>query len=219
MKEQGFSQRTLPPQPEPPREVVDWDMWLGPAPWRPYNATYMTRKFWGGDSDFSGGEVTEWGSHTVDLCQWANNADDSSPVEFELAEGTVVARYANGVKLVFEKGKWPLHVRFEGTEGSIYVDDDGNIRAKPESLLAGHKFGRGYPQANHVRNFLDCVKSRRRPIAPPEGAHRANSTCQIANICIQLGRKLAWDSKSEKFIDDPVADRMLSRTIRAPWRM
>jgi len=210
---------TLPPKPEPPREVLDWNMWLGPAAWRPYNPTYVTRRFWMAHMDFSGGMLTEWGSHTADLCQWANNADDTTPVEFELAEGTVIARYANGVKLVFEDGKWPLHVRFVGTEGMVYVDDDGNMEAEPKSLLQGLKFGKGYPQNNHVRNFLDCVKSRKRPIAPAEGAHRANATCQIANICIQLGRKLRFDPVKEKFIDDPMADRKLARTIREPWRL
>ncbi len=210
---------TLPAQPEPPKEEADWDMWLGPAAWRPYNELYMKRPFWMCSLDFSGGMITEWGSHTADLCQWANNADDTTPVEFDLAEGTVVARYANGVKLVFEEGKWPLHVRFVGTEGMIYVDDDGTIEAEPKSLLADRKFGKGYPQANHVRNFLDCVKSRRTPIAPAEGAHRANSTCQIANICQELGRKLTIDPKTERFVDDPMADRMLTRTTRPPWRL
>jgi len=210
---------TLPPEPEPPREVVDWDMWLGPAAWRAYNAKYLTRGFWMCNFDFSGGMIPEWGSHTVDLCQWANDADGETPVEFELAEGTVVAHYANGAKLVFEEGKWPLHVRFVGSEGSVYVDDDGTIETKPKSLLAERKFGKGYPQANHVRNFLDCIKTRRRPIAPPEGAHRANSTCQIANICLELGRKLTFDPKNEKFIDDPMADRKLARPIREPWRL
>ncbi len=155
----------------------------------------------------------------MDLCQWANNADGETPVEFELAEDTVVAHYANGAKLVFEEGKWPLHVRFVGTEGSVYVDDDGKIETEPKSLLAQRKFGAGYPQANHVRNFLDCIKARRSPIAPPEGAHRANSTCQIANICQEFGRKLTFDPKTEKFVGDPMADRKLARTIREPWRI
>jgi len=209
---------TLPAEPEPPQEEVDWDMWLGPAPWRPYNKKYLSRQFWMCHFDFSGGTITEWGSHTVDLCQWANGADDETPVEFELAEGTVVARYANGVKLVFEEGKWPLHVRFVGTEGMIYVDDDGNMEAEPKSLLEGRQFGKGYPNENHVRNFLDCVKSRKTPIAPAEGAHRANATSQIANICLRVGRKVRFDPKKEQFIDDPIADRMLARTIREPWR-
>jgi predicted dehydrogenase len=179
----------------------------------------MSRGFWGGHQDFSGGQVTEWGSHTVDLCQWANSADDTSAVEYEVVDGTLTAHYANGVKLVFEEGKWPLHVRFEGTEGWVYADDDGNVDAHPKSLLADHKFGKGYPQVNHVRDFLDCIKSRRRPIAPPEGAHRSNATCQIANICLLLGRKLTWDPQKEQFVGDPIADRMLCRAIRQPWRM
>jgi len=210
---------TLPPEPEPPKDVCDWDRWLGPAPWRPYNKTYLTRRFWMCSFDFSGGALTEWGSHTADLCQWANNADDTTPVEFEHAEGTIVAHYANGARLFFEEGKWPLHVRFVGTEGEVYVDDDGNITAKPESLLAERRFGKGYPQGNHVRNFLDCVKSRQRPIAPAEGAHRANSTCQVANICLQLGRSLKYDPAKEQFVGDPTADRMLSRPQREPWRL
>lgn len=210
---------TLPPEPEPPKEVVDWDRWLGPAAWRPYNAKYLTRQFWMANLDFSGGMITEWGSHTADLCQWANDADATGPVEFELAEGTVVARYANGVKLIFENGKWPLHVRFVGTEGWIYADDDGNVEAEPKSLLADKKFGKGYPQDNHVRNFLDCFKSRRQPIAPAEGAHRANSACQIANICQELGRKLQWDPEKEQFVNDPMADRKLARAMREPWSL
>ncbi|MFV1964521.1 MAG: Gfo/Idh/MocA family protein, partial [Pirellulaceae bacterium] len=212
-------ERTLPAQPQPPRDVVDWDQWLGTAPWRPYNKGYMARKFWGGHRDFSGGTITEWGSHTADLCQWANRADDTSPVEYELAEGTVIAYYANGVKLIFEKGKWPLHVKFVGTEGWIYADDDGTVKAEPKSLLAGRQFGKGYPNEGHVRNFLDCVKSRRQPIAPPEGAHRANSTCQVANICMRLGRKVTWDPVNEKFVNDPMADRQLVRACRGPWQL
>ena len=215
----GHHQISLPPQPLPPREVADWDLWLGPAPWRPFNPKYMERGFWMAHRDFAGGMLTEWGSHTADLCQWANNADKTSPTQFELAEGTVVAHYENGVKLVFEEGKWPLHVRFVGTEGWVYVDDDGLIEAEPKSLLADHKFGKGYPQANHVRDFLDCVKSRRRPIAPAEGAHRANSTCQIANICLQMGRNLTWDPTVEQFVGDEMANRELIRVTREPWKL
>jgi predicted dehydrogenase len=210
---------TLPAQPEPDPEMIDWDMWLGPAAWRPYNPKYMSRDFWMCNFDFSGGMLTEWGSHTADLCQWANQADETTPVEFELAEGTVVAHYANGVKLVFKDGAWPLDVKFVGTEGSVYVDDDGTIETQPKSLLAERRFGKGYPQANHVRNFLDCVKTRQRPVAPAEGAHRANSTCQVANICLLLGRKLTYDPKAERFVGDEMADRMLARAIRQPWRL
>ena len=168
--------------------------------------------------DCGGGMLTEWGSHTADLCQWANKADDTGPVEFELAENTVVGHYENGVKLVFEDGGWPLHVRFVGTEGEVYVDDDGTIKTEPKSLLEERRFGKGYPQGNHVRNFIDCVKSRKRPIAPAEGAHRANSACQVANICLQLGRNLKWNPEKEQFVGDEMADRKLARTPRQPWR-
>ncbi len=234
---QGHHEINLPPEPEPDPEELDWDLWLGPAPWRPFNRKCVSRGFWMAHRDFAGGMLTEWGSHTADLCQWANNADDTGPVEFALADDpvaryaegkglvetklprpTVMARYANGVQLVFEDGAWPLHVRFVGTEGEVYVDDDGNIKTEPKSLLADRRFGKGYPQSNHVRNFLDCVKSRKQPIAPAEGAHRANSACQVANICLQLDRKLKWNPGKEQFVDDPMADRLLARTPRQPWR-
>ena len=101
----------------------------------------------------------------------------------------------------------------------IYVDDDGTMEAEPKSLLAGRQFGKGYPNENHVRNFLDCVKSRRTPIAPAEGAHRANSTCQVANICQLLGRKLTFDPATEQFVGDEMANRMVHRAMRAPWQL
>ena len=169
--------------------------------------------------DFSGGAITEWGSHTVDLCQWANDSDHASPVEYELEGGTVTARYANGVKLVLVKGKWPLHVKFVGSEGWIYADDDGNVKAEPASLLEGKSFGKGYPVEKHVRVFFDCVRTRKTPSSPAETAHRSNTSCQIANICRRLGRPLRWDPEKEKFVDDPMADRLTRRAIRDPWRV
>jgi len=214
-----YQMRTLPPEPLPPVEEMDWDMWLGPAPWRPYNHGYYARRFWGTHLDFSGGAITEWGSHTADLCQWANDADDTTPVYYELARGTVVGTYANGVKLIFEKGKWPLHVRFVGTEGWVYADDDGNVKAEPASLIAGKKFGKGYPAEAHVLNFLRCVRTRETPSSPAEVAHRSVSACHLANICRRLGRPVRWDPKLERFPDDPMADRLTARAYRSPWRL
>lgn len=205
------------PQPEPPREEVDWDMWLGPAAWRPYNEQYMQRRVWAASRDFSGAEFTEWGSHTVDLCQFAKDADATSPIWYEPTAGTVKATYADGVELLFSPHAWPLGVRFEGTEGWVEVDDDGNINARPKSLLSSRKFGKGYPADNHIRNFLDCVKTRSEPISSAEAAHRSNTVCQIANICKFLGRKLHWDPEKERFLNDGVANSMLSRSMRAPW--
>jgi hypothetical protein len=214
-----YQEEFLPAQPEPPREVLDWNLWLGPAHWRPYNAQYVTRNFWKSHWDFSGVAICEWGSHTADLCQWANNADDTTPIEFEPAEGTIVGCYANGVKLVFKNGVWPLDVKFEGTEGSVYVDDDGALVTEPVSLRPPRDFGKGYPQGDHVRNFLDCVKSRQAPTSTAEAAHRSITACHVANIARRLNRQVRFDPKAERFVNDGVADRYLARTIREPWHL
>ena len=196
-----YHERTLPPEPQPDRDVFDWDLWLGPAAWRPYNKQYPTRGFWSAHLDFSGGAINEWGSHTADLCQFANDADATGPIEYEPWEGTVVAHYANGVKLIFEKGVWPLHVKFEGTKGWAYVDDDGNLETNPASLKAVRDFGKGYPAEDHVRNFLDCVKTRQQPISHAEVAHRSVSVCHIANISAAWAA-LEMDPAKEEFIGD-----------------
>jgi len=213
---------SLPPEPQPPREVIDWDMWLGPAPWRPYNSKIPTRRFWGGHLDFAGGSITEWGSHTADLCQWAARADDTSAVEYEPMPGRDVrARYADGTKLIFRGGigRGTCGVRFEGDEGWIEVDDSGTISVEPRSLLTTEKLGSGYPADDHVRNFLDCVKSRALPAAHAEAAHRSITTCHAANICLRLQRKVKWDPAAEQFIGDEDANRLRARALRDPWRL
>ncbi|MGH7959397.1 MAG: Gfo/Idh/MocA family protein, partial [Opitutaceae bacterium] len=143
----------LPAEPEPPKEIVDWDMWLGPAPWRPYNKSYVARQ-WRGYYDFdSGAKLLDWGAHTVDLCQWANHADDTVPIEYEPDGGTVYARYRNGVKLVMRPEGWmgqppstpgaltlpvaatgTCPVRFEGDEGWVETGDNGSLELHPASL-------------------------------------------------------------------------------------
>ena len=207
-----------PPQPLPPRNQVDWDLWLGPAPWRPYNAMYLGK--WKGHRDFQGGSISEWGSHTVDLCQMAMGADDTSPVHYEYIgdDGDRIrCRYAGGVELILIDGAWPLHVEYEGTEGSVYVDDDGNIRTRPESLLRGRTFGKGYPAEGHVRAFLNCVRTRQTPVSNAEATHRSMTACHIANMVLDLGRSLTWDPAKEEFVNDPEANRMRSRAMRGPW--
>ena len=202
---------TLSPQPAPPREELDWDLWLGPAPWRPYNPGYLR---WENRQDLGLGVIPGWGSHTADLCQWANDADDSAPVEYWHEDGTIVGRYANGVKLIFEKGAWPLHVRFVGTEGWVYADDDGGVRAEPESLLAFRKFGKGYPADDHVREFIDCVKSRRRPTSHAEASHRSMTANHCAIVCKELRRPVRWDPAAEEFPGDDEANRLRARAHR-----
>ena len=214
----------LPPQPTPPREVMDWDRWLGPAPWRTYNAGYHSRRFWGAHLDFAGGSITEWGSHTVDLCQWANDADRTAPVEYSPAGADgrdVVARYANGVKLIIRRGLrfGTCPVRFEGDEGWVETGDSGHVEFHPRSLAAERRFRSGYPADDHIRNFLDCVRTQRQPVSDADTAHHAITACHAANICMRLGRDLKWDPAAEAFIGCDQANRMRSRAYRQPWRL
>lgn len=208
---------TLPAEPDPPRDEIDWDMWLGPAPWRPFNKGYLGG--WKRHQDFQWGSIAEWCSHTADLCQFAGDADDTGPIEWELTGDTITGRYANGVNLVVTDGAWPLHVKFEGTEGWVHVDDDGGIEAEPKSLLQQQQFGKGYPAEGHVRGFLDCVKTRKTPISHAEATHRSMTTCILANVCLIVGRKLTWDPENERVEDDPIANAMLARAMRDPWRI
>ncbi len=219
----GVHFTVLPAEREPSRVDFDWDLFLGPAPWRPYNRKYHDRGYWASHGDFSGGAITEWGSHTVDLCQWANNADGTGPVQFEVlnSQGDVRARYANGVSLVIRSGLrfGTCPVRFEGEEGWVETGDSGSIETHPASLLRDRKFRGGYPAEDHVREFLDCVRTRRQPSANADVAHHSISVCHVANIAVRLGRSLTWDPDREEFPDDGDANRLRSRALRQPWRL
>jgi predicted dehydrogenase len=219
----GVSFQVLPAQPEPARDVFAWDLWLGPAAWRPYNDQYPTRGFWAGHGDFSGGPITEWGSHTVDLCQWANAADDTSPVEYEIMNehGDVLGHYANGVRLVIRSGlrHGTCPVRFEGEDGWVETGDSGHLEAHPKSLLEDRKFKGGYPAEDHVREFLNCVGTRQQPASNAAVAHRSITACHAANVAVRLGRSVRWDPVKEEFVDDEQANRLRSRAYRQPWRL
>jgi predicted dehydrogenase len=222
----------LPAEPLPQRDVVDWDMWLGPAPWRPYNKDYVQGK-WRGYWDFdSGCRLLDWGAHTVDLCQWANQADDTMPVEYEPVANGVTARYANGVKLVLDFLKTPFGerpgwvqtlgtcpVRFVGEEGSVEVGDSGGIVVKPEALKAelkglGDKPERGLDVSSHSRNFFDCIKSRGKPAANSQVMRRSHLASHAAALSWLLNRKLRLDPAKEEFIGDDEANGLRSMPAR-----
>ncbi|MBX3180158.1 MAG: Gfo/Idh/MocA family oxidoreductase [Candidatus Hydrogenedentes bacterium] len=209
----------LPEEPEPAREVFDWDMWLGPSLWRPYNHEYPTRGFWSDHVDWSGASITEWGSHTVDLCQWANSSDHTGPVEFWKEGERWVGRYESGTKLIIRNGLrfGSCPVRFEGDEGWVETGDSGEIEAHPKSLLGNRGFEGGYPPENHVRAFLDSVYSRVQCVSDAETAHRSISACHVANMVKRLGRPVKWDPITETCPDDPEANRLISRAYREPW--
>ena len=213
----------LPAEPEPPKEVLDYDTWLGPAPWRPYNSQYV-RGRWRGYFDFHGGGILEWGSHTVDLCQWANDADHTAPVEYVPQGEHVHCRYANGVKLVMRDTGWlglgTCSVRFEGDTGWIETGDSGkialsdNLRGQYQTVAEA-----GTDPRHHVRDFLNSVKSRSAARSNADAAGQGHIACHAAYIAWQLGRKLTFDPAKEKFPGDAEANRMRSRAIRQPWRL
>ena len=214
------------PENEPPREVVDWDLYLGPAAWRPFNKGHLDGFNFEKGGGMVGGGVLEWGSHCVDLCQWANNADDTAPVEYYPPENNrLTARYENGVELIIREDGWiPLGscpVRFEGEDGWIETGDSGKFVLSSPELLADRKVAEigGYPATFHVRDFLDCVKSRSEPRANADVACYAHIACHAANIAIFLNRKLQYDPKKNEFIGDEQANRLRSEALREPWRI
>jgi len=220
----GMSGWRLPPDPEPPREEVDWDLYLGPAAWRPFNKGCLDGFNFEKGGGLTGGGCMEWGSHCVDLCQWANDADGTAAVEYEPVEGRLHARYANGVKLIMRNDGWlnsgSCPVKFEGDAGWVETGDSGEIFAEPGSLLAGRRQKiSGYPANFHVRNFLDCVKTRSQPRANAEAACWSHITCCAANIALFLKRKVVFDPVKCEFPGDEEANRMRSEALREPWRI
>ncbi len=184
-------------------------------------------------------EVLDWGAHTVDLCQWANGADGTVPLEYEPAENCIVARYANGVRIVMDFLDTPFGnrdphyrtalgtcpVRFEGDEGWVETGDSGDLAAHPPSLqgeIARLRTARrmaGTNAADHGRNFFDCVKTRRPAAANPEVMRRSHAACHAAAIAWLLNRRLRLDPETETFIGDEEANRLRSRSMRDPWRL
>ncbi|MEO8496074.1 MAG: Gfo/Idh/MocA family oxidoreductase [Planctomycetota bacterium] len=222
----------LPSQPTPARDVVDWNLWLGPAAWRPFNQQYCDGK-WRGQWDFdSGARLLDWGAHTVDLCQWANKADDTMPIEYEPTENNIVCRYANGVKLIIDFLGQPFGdrsphyvtrlgtcpVRFVGEEGSVETGDEGEIVAQPESLQKqlpdASARVRGLDVTAHARNFFDCIRSRGVTAANPDVMRRSHIACHAAAIAWILNRKLKIDPVKEEFIGDDEANLLRTRPSR-----
>ncbi len=212
------------PEPEPPKDKVDWNLYLGPSAWRPFNKELLVGSSYEKGGGLVGGGCLEWGSHSIDICQWANSADKTAPVEYEPVGAELHARYANGVKLVLRDDGWiekaTVPVRFEGDAGWVETNDDANIFASDKSLLRGRgeKIA-GYPANFHVRDFLDCVKTRAITRANADVACQAHIACHASNIALFLGRKVQFNPTSNEFIGDEQANRLRSEAIRAPWRI
>jgi predicted dehydrogenase len=223
-------------RPSPVPDWLDWDMWVGPARWRPYAQGIVHNcGQWGHMSNFSLGWITTWGIHHVDIVQWGNGADNTGPVEVEgrgvfPEEGLydcatawdVTLTYANGVVARFvDNNRERQGVRFDGTDGWVFVKR-GSIEAEPQSLLREtiRPEQRYLTVSNdHWGSFLECIKNRQTPVSSIDAAVRADTVCHICDIAMRLGRKLRWDPAAERFVDDAEANRMLSRAWRSPWHL
>ena len=222
--------RAMPPvtaKAVPPE--LDYEMWLGPAPYELYCPERVHYNFrW--NLDYSGGQTTNFGAHDLDITQWGLGMDDSGPVEVEgkgefpvdgpyntPVKEKFQAKYANGVQVFVETGA--SGVRFEGTEGWVYVNR-GVLQASNKSLLTaplGPGDVRLYESRDHWGNFLDCVRTRQQPICTAEIGHRTATFCHLANIAMRLDRKVRWDPAREQVIGDDEAARLTDRARRAPW--
>ncbi len=235
----GFAERTGEPTyaPAPVPDGLDYEFWLGPAPWAPYTPKRVVNPHWFHISDYSLGYVAGWGIHHVDIAQWGNGSELSGPVEVEgsgvfpandgLCDNAlcwnVTLTYANGVRLFFTSdGFGQDHgIKFEGTDGWVHVDR-GGIRAQPAELLAvqfGPSDVRLPVSLNHQQNLLDCVKTRRATVCPIDVAVRSDTVCHLSDIAMRLGRKLRWDPAKEEFVGDAEANARLWRPMRSPWHL
>ena len=219
---------------------IDYEMWLGPAPWAPYmrervETLGLWHKLWWHISDYSLGWISAWGIHHIDIAQWGNGTEITGPLEVQGTgifpdEGLcdcatawdVKMKYANGVTLDFtDNNQNPQGVRFEGSDGWVFVKR-GAIDAHPKSLLT-EKIGPNeihLPASNHhQQNFLDAVKTRAKPVSPIDSAVCSEIVCQLSDIATRTGRKLRWDPEKEKFIGDKLANGMLKRAMRSPWHL
>jgi predicted dehydrogenase len=214
----------LPAQPEPSLDECDWNLWLGPTPWRPYNQQY-TNGQWRNYFDFHGGGILEWGAHTVDLCNWAGVDDQTMPTLYEPTPSGCIATYDSGLKLVMRDEGWmglgTCSVRYEGEDGWVETGDSGRLELSSGQLRSEQRQYAevGTSAVSHVKNFIDAVKTRRPAHSNAAVVATSHIICHAAYIAWQLGRPLKLDPKKVEFLDDAEANRMRSRALRDPWRI
>jgi predicted dehydrogenase len=202
---------------KPVPEGLDWDLYLGPAPWQPFGGVVNAHMFCGA------GDIN-WAPHHYDFIQWVLDADRSGPVEIFFEQDVLQYRYANGVVVHAcpppEGGPGGSGgARFIGSEGWVAVDRDSIAASKPELLTAPLGAGAAavYHSTSHAGNFLECVRSRKQPICDIATAHRSASAVILGGLALELKRTLKWYPQQEQFINDDEANRMLSTTFRPPW--
>jgi len=228
-----------PPDSDPPAGV-DYDLWLGPAPKRPFNPNrfhFNFRWFW----DYAGGLMTDWGVHLIQVLLWAmgpqppkavmssggkyvlvdnSETPDTQITVYEFPSYTLVWEHKVGVGLGLYNRPWGMS--FTGTEGTLVINDSGCevLREPSRDSLEPMKFPPGPdPRPAHIRNFLDCVKSRQEPVENLEVGHHISTVAHLGNIALRTGRRIEWDNASERIKNDPEADRLVSVRYRQPWKL
>lgn len=223
-----------PPKPynltaEPMPEGLDWNAWLGPNAFAPFNselAPPITKDVfpnWRLYKEFGGGGMTDWGAHMFDIVQWALDMDNSGPISVTPPDGKehlfLTYRYANGITMTQEKWEWNNAIHFIGTQGDIKVQRN-KIETTPVSLakqVIGETEKHVYKSENHYKDFLNAMRKRSKPICDVEIGHRTATVCNIGNIAYQLNRPLKWNPKREKFKNDREANALLGRAMNNEW--
>jgi predicted dehydrogenase len=219
----------------PPPMTLDYERWLGPAPWAPY-CPARVHKNWRWNLDYGGGQLMDWVGHHLDIAHWGMDFDSTGPVEIEgvgeyprkgvwntAGKYRIFAKYRNGISMVMAGGYEDIKsgAKWIGDQGWIWVDRSG-IDANPKSLLR-EKIGPRemplYRSPGHWAEFIECIKTRRAPLAPAETALRSATPGWLGQIAMLTGRKLQWNPDTEKILNDPEASRMLTRPMRSPWHL
>ena len=216
---------------------LDWDMWLGPAPWRPFVdfGNGGVHWNWRWVMDYSGGQLTDWAGHHIDIAHWGLDTEDTGPVEIEgkgnypdngLYNAPMTykfhCKYANGIDMVVANNQQLTQgAKWFGDKGWVHVSRGGLSASDPKILreVIGPEEIQLYNSRDHKQNFLDCIKSRKQTIAPAETGHRSISVGLLGEIAMLTGRKLKWNPETEEFANDPAASALLGRSYREPWTM
>ncbi len=205
-------------EPVPTPDDVDWDLWLGPAPWRPFHPTLIRGGF-RPYRDYSGGGMTDWGCHTFGGALFCLGLHETGPVQIIPPDGKdyprLTYKFPGGVR-IYHGGGWDGILNFRGTEGEISEKGDrhGNKQEPPNIYIPNYK-GRG----GIFGDFVHCVRTRELPFRDIEIAHRTATVCHLGNIAYWLNRPLKWDPVGEQIVGDPEANRWLDRPKREPWNL
>jgi predicted dehydrogenase len=215
---------------------LDWEMWLGPAPLVPFRGVFHGNWRW--ILDYSGGQLTDWAGHHIDIAQWGIGMERSGPVEIEgqgvypreglynvPIEYDFLCKYTNGIEMrVANSSLLPMGMgpTWYGERGWIHADRGDRLTASDPKILEeviGTNELNLYKCDDHVGNFLECIKSRGETVAPVEIAHRSISVGLLGEIAMTIGKKIMWNPENEVIIGNPVASRLLARPYRQPWNL